>query len=231
MLFRSPGYSDNKRVRIEGEILFPGYYSLSTNDEKLSDLVGRAGLFTLEAFPKGARLERIMTADERLRMRDITKLLSSKDSLALTTVDMTTTFFVGINLQEAIDNPGGPEDIVLRHGDRLIIPQFTNTVKINGEVMYSNTTTYQKGKKMSYYIDKAGGFSQNAKKNKSYIVYLNGSVSKARKGNAKLIQPGCEVIVPAKQERKGMSTSEILSMSSTSASLATVVLALINLLR
>lgn len=228
---KSPGYSENKRVKIEGEILFPGYYSLSTNNEKLSDLIGRAGMFTPEAFPAGARLERKMTSEEKLRMKDITKLLSSKDSLALSTVDLTTSFYVGINLKEAVDNPGGPEDIVLRDGDRLIVPQFTNTVKINGEVMYSNTTTYQKGKNLSYYIDKAGGFSQNAKKNKSYIVYLNGSVAKARKGNAKLIQPGCEVIVPAKQERKGMSTSEILSMSSTSASLATVVLALINLLR
>lgn len=228
---KSPGYSESKRVRVDGEILFPGYYSLSTNNEKLSDLVNRAGMFTPEAFPAGARLERKMTPEEKLRLKDITKLLSSKDSLALATVDLTTTFFVGINLKEAIDNPGGPEDIVLRDGDRLIIPQFTNTVKINGEVMYSNTITYQKGKKLNFYIDKAGGFSQNAKKSKSYIVYLNGSVSKAKKGNTKLIQPGCEVIVPSKQERKGMSTSEILSMSSTSASLATVVLALINLLR
>ena len=232
---RSPGYALNRRVMVEGEVVFPGFYSLSTNDERLSDIISRAGMFSNQAYPAGARLERRMTDEERVRMRKTVETLSANDSIALAkTLEKlmeSTTFDVGINLQLAVDKPGSEADIVLRDGDRIIIPPFTNTVKINGEVMFSNTTPYIKGKNLLYYIDKAGGFSQKAMKNKCYVVYMNGSVSRGRKTSSKLIQPGCEIIVPSKQKREGMTTTEILSLSSTSASLATVVLALINLLK
>ena len=115
--------------------------------------------------------------------------------------------------------------------DRIIVPVFTNTVKINGEVMFSNTTPYVKGKSLKYYIEKAGGYSQRAKKSKAYVVYMNGSVAKAKKRSSKLVQPGCEIVVPARADREGLSTTEILSLGSTSASLATVVLALMSLLK
>ena len=232
---RSPGYSVNRRVIVEGEVTFPGYYSLATNTERLSDIMARVGDFSNEAYPEGARLERKMTDDERKRMRDIAEILSSNDSLALArAVDKllsATTYDVGINLKEAIEKPGGSADIVLREGDRIIIPVFTNTVRINGEVMFSNTTPYIKGKSLKYYIDRAGGYSEKAKKNKAYVVYMNGSVAKAKKRSSKLIQPGCEIVVPAKRDRDGLKTTEILSLGSTSASLATVVLALMNLLK
>ena len=232
---RSPGYSVNRRVIVEGEVTYPGYYSLATNTERLSDIMSRVGEFSNEAYPEGARLERKMTDDERKRMRDIAEILSSNDSLALSkAVDKllsSTTYDVGINLKEAIEKPGGSADIVLRDGDRIVIPVFTNTVRINGEVMYSNTTPYVKGKSLKYYIERAGGYSEKAKKNKAYVVYMNGSVSKAKKRSSKLVQPGCEIVVPAKRDRDGLKTTEILSLGSTSASLATVVLALMNLLK
>lgn len=232
---RSPGYSVNRRVIVEGEVTFPGYYSLATNTERLSDIMARVGDFSNEAYPEGARLERKMTDDERKRMRDIAEILSSNDSLALArAVDKllsATTYDVGINLKEAMEKPGGNADIVLRDGDRIIIPVFTNTVRINGEVMYSNTTPFVKGKNLKFYIEKAGGYSEKAKKNKAYVVYMNGSVAKAKKRSSKLVQPGCEIVVPAKRDRDGLKTTEILSLGSTSASLATVVLALMNLLK
>lgn len=228
---KSPGHIDVKRVIVDGEVLFPGNYSLKTNNERLSDLIERAGLFTSEAYPEGARLERTMTEEERMRMKDLAKIISADDSLALASIDMATTFYVGIDLKRAIEKPGCDEDITLRDGDRIIVPEFTNTVKMNGEVMYSNTISYNQGKRLKYYVDKAGGYTQNAKKNKAYVIYMNGSVAKARKASSKLIQPGCEIVVPSKGERDGMTTSEILSLSSTSASLATVVIALLNLVR
>jgi len=232
---RSPGYSVNRRVIVEGEVTFPGYYSLMTNNECLSDIMERVGQFSNEAYPEGARLVRTMTDDERVRMHNIAEILAANDSITLArTLDKlqnSTTYEVGINLKEAIEEPGGAADIVLRDGDRIIIPVFTNTVKINGEVMYSNTTPFVKGKNLKYYIEKAGGFSEKAKKNKAYVVYMNGSVSKAKKRSSKLVQPGCEIIVPARQQRDGLKTTEILSLGSTSASLATVVLALMNLLK
>ena len=232
---RSPGYSVNRRVIVEGEVTFPGYYSLATNNERLSDIMERVGQFSSEAYPEGARLERKMTDDERARMHDIAEILAGNDSIALAkAVDKLinmSTFEVGINLKEAVEKPGGPADIVLRDGDRIIVPVFTNTVKINGEVMFSNTTPYVKGKNLKYYIEKAGGYSQRAKKSKAYVVYMNGSVAKAKKRSSKLVQPGCEIVVPARQVREGLTATEILSLGSTSASLATVVLALMSLLK
>ncbi len=228
---KSPGYSENRRVLVEGEVLFPGYYSLSSKNERLSDIVSRAGLFTEEAYPAGARLERTMTDEEKLRLKDMTKMLTKNDSASMDVIDMATTFNVGIDLQAAIDEPGGQEDIYLRDGDRLFVPEFSNTVKMNGQVMYSNTIPYVNGKNLMYYIDKAGGYSEDARKSRSYVVYANGTVTKARKHSGKLIQPGCEIVVPAKSERERMTTTEILSLSSTSASLATVVIALINLFK
>ena len=232
---RSPGYSVNRRVIVEGEVTFPGYYSLMTNNGCLSDIMERVGQFSNEAYPEGARLVRTMTDDERVRMHNIAEILAANDSITLARtlekLQNSSTYEVGINLKEAIEKPGGAADIVLRDGDRIIIPVFTNTVKINGEVMYSNTTPFVKGKNLKYYIEKAGGFSEKAKKNKAYVVYMNGSVSKAKKRSSKLVQPGCEIIVPARQQRDGLKTTEILSLGSTSASLATVVLALMNLLK
>ena len=232
---RSPGYSVNRRVIVEGEVTFPGYYSLATNNERLSDIMERVGQFSSEAYPEGARLERKMTDDERARMHDIAEILAGNDSIALAKavnkLQNMTTFDVGINLREAVEKPGGPADIVLRDGDRIIVPVFTNTVKINGEVMFSNTTPFVKGKNLKYYIEKAGGYSQRAKRSKAYVVYMNGSVAKAKKRSSKLVQPGCEIVVPARQEREGLTATEILSLGSTSASLATVTLALMNLLK
>lgn len=232
---RSPGYSVNRRVIVEGEVTFPGYYSLATNNERLSDIMERVGQFSSEAYPEGARLERKMTDDERARMHDIAEILAGNDSIALAKavekLENMTTFDVGINLKEAVEKPGGAADIVLRDGDRIIVPVFTNTVKINGEVMFSNTTPFVKGKNLKYYIEKAGGYSQRAKKSKAYVVYMNGSVAKAKKRSSKLVQPGCEIVVPARQQRDGLTATEILSLGSTSASLATVVLALMSLLK
>ncbi|MCQ2067852.1 MAG: SLBB domain-containing protein [Bacteroidaceae bacterium] len=232
---RSPGYAVNRRVIIEGEVTFPGYYSLATNNERLSDIMNRVGPFSNEAYPEGARLERKMTDDERARMQDIAEILAGNDTVALARAlrqfRAINTFDVGINLKEATNKPGSAADIVLRDGDRIIVPVFTNTVKINGEVMFSNTTPYVKGKNLKYYIEKAGGYSQRAKKSKAYVVYMNGSVAKAKKRSSKLVQPGCEIVVPARQERQGLKSTEILSLGSTSASLATVVLALMNLVK
>ena len=232
---RSPGYSVNRRVIVEGEVTFPGYYSLATNNERLSDIMERVGQFSSEAYPEGARLERKMTDDEKARMHDIAEILAGNDSIALAKavkkLQNMTTFDVGINLKEAVEKPGGAADIVLRDGDRIIVPVFTNTVKINGEVMFSNTTPFVKGKNLKYYIEKAGGYSQRAKRSKAYVVYMNGSVAKAKKRSSKLVQPGCEIVVPARQQREGLTATEILSLGSTSASLATVTLALMNLLK
>ena len=135
---------------------------------------------------------------------------------------------MGIDLEEALKNPGGSADIVLREGDVISVPEMTSTVKINGAVMMPNTVTYIKGKKVGYYLDQAGGYSQNAKKTKKFIIYMNGEVTKV-KSRSKKVEPGCEIVVPnkVKQNRIG----EVIGYATSFASLATMIASLANLLK
>ena len=228
---RSPMYYEQQNVEITGEVAFAGTYVLDRKELRLSDIVKNAGGITNKAYIKGARLERRMTAEQRQRTLDALKTVQKQmDSLDISTIEVKPVIQVGIELDKALAEPGCDADIVLEDGDRLVIPQLTNTVKVDGQVMFPNAVAYKDGAKLKHYIEQAGGYGMNAKKSKAIVVYMNGTVAKAKKNSKDLIQPGCQIIVPSKLARKGMSTTEILSLSSTSASLATVVLALINLL-
>lgn len=233
---KSPGYFKQENVVIEGEVLFNGTYALEKKNQRLSELVASAGGLTPQAYAQGARLVRAMTDEEKARLETTmeTSLQLAKDkadSLAIRNKIMNQTDYpVGIELDKALAKPGSDADVTLRDGDRLIIPQYSNTVKMSGEVMYVNTVSYKKGKGLRYYLDQAGGYSNEAKKSKVYIVYMNGTVARANRLNRNAIQPGCEIVVPIK-DRERMKTTEILSLGSTSASLATVIIALTNILR
>ncbi|GAP72888.1 putative polysialic acid transport protein [Candidatus Symbiothrix dinenymphae] len=225
---QSPSYSAQQNVRLEGEVLFPGTYALNKKSERLSDIVKRAGDLTPEAYVKGARLMRKMTETEKFKARQIRMLAQGADSINLAAPD--TTYAVGINLEAALKNPKSDYDVVLKESDVLIIPEFNSTVKISGAVMYPNTVGYGSTNKLSYYIEQAGGYTDHAKKGGGYIVYMNGTVSKARNA-AKYIEPGCEIIIPTKVERQKLSTGEIISIGTSVASLATMVMVLINSLK
>ena len=233
---KSPGYYKQENVTIEGEVLFGGTYALTKKNQRLSELVASAGGLTPQAYAKGARLVRAMTEEEKLLMETTleTSLQMAKDkedSVSIRNKIMSKTDYpVGIELEKALEKPGSDVDVTLRNGDKLIIPQYSNTVKMSGEVMYMNTVSYKKGKGLNYYLDQAGGYSTEAKKSKAYIVYMNGTVARANKMNRNAIQPGCEIVVP-KKDKERLKTTEILSLSSTSASLATVIIALTNILR
>ena len=225
---RSPGFKEQRNVSIEGEALFPGDYTLTTKNMRLSELVKAAGGVTQEAYVKGARIERLINEEERLRMETLMRTIKGqddKDTIKTEKIDLGDTYYVGINLEKALKNPGGNEDITLREGDRLFIPEYNATVKISGDVMYPNTVSYIEGKPVNYYINEAGGYGARAKKSKTFIVYQNGKVSV--KGKNK-IEPGCEIIVPSKPKKTPMSLTGILSIGTTLASLATVIVALLK---
>lgn len=230
---RSPGYQEQQNLKVEGEVLFPGTYVLAKKNYRLSELIEAVGGLTHEAYVKGARLERQMTMEEQVRMKAALRAskLGGKDSIDIDKLDLSTTYSVGIELDKALENPGSEQDVVLREGDRLVVPQYINTVKINGEVMYPNTVSYLKGKKLKHYIEQSGGYSSNAKKSQTYIVYMNGTIARAKGGGKNLIQPGCEIIVPTKPERKGLSLPEILSIGTSTASLATMIATIANLIK
>ncbi|WP_373827373.1 SLBB domain-containing protein [Bacteroides heparinolyticus] len=231
---RSPAYQEQRTVSLVGEVLFGGSYTLLKKNERLSELVERAGGVTPEAYVKGARLIRKRNDEERRREMDALRMARSgegKDSIAVEKLAISENYTVGMDMEKALANPGSDYDVVLREGDVVYIPEFINTVKISGSVMYPNTVTWTKGAKLKYYINMAGGYGENAKKKKVYIINLNGTVSRAKKYSTDLIQPGCEIVVPTKKERQGLKITEILSMGSMTASIAAMVATVANTLK
>ena len=251
MIRQSPAYVEQQNVSITGEVMFAGLYTLDRRNARLSELFKKAGGATDQAYLKGARIIRKANEQEKQRMEAVLKMqreelqknllqlaASSNNSSALTQsskdvertniekFNVPSEYPVGIDLPEALANPGSDADIILREGDRLVIPQYNGTVKINGAVMFANTVAYEKGKKPSYYIDQAGGFAADALKSKAYIIYMNGKVAKLSHG-AK-VQPGSEIIIPAKLKRK-MSTAEMMSMGTSMSSIAAMIATIANM--
>jgi protein involved in polysaccharide export with SLBB domain len=230
---RSPGYQAQQNVVIDGEILFGGNYAMTNREERLSDLVNKAGGPTNLAYLRGAKLTRVASAGEKKRMGDVIRLMSRQlgeamiDSLGIGVED---TFTVGIDLEKALTNPKGSADLVLREGDVVFIPKNTNTVTINGAVMVPNTVSYMKGKNVDYYLNQAGGYSDNAKKSKKFIVYMNGQVTKVKGSGKKQIEPGCEIIVPSKAKKKG-NIANILGYATSFSSLGMMIASIANLIK
>lgn len=246
---KSPGYKVQQNVTVEGEVQFTGDYSLTKQNERLSDLIKKAGGVTSIAYVAGARLERKMNEAERIRYEESMKMQKEQKETALmeqalksgrsisdmkstqtTTeekLEIPETYFVGIELDKALKDPGCDADIVLREGDRIVVPGFTSTVKISGEVMYPNTVAFEAGKKAKYYINQAGGYSSKAKKKRTYIIYMNGDVAKV--GSRTKVRPGCEIVVPQKAINR-MTTAETVTLGSGIASIATMIATLANIL-
>lgn len=243
---KSPGFSKQQNVVVDGEVMFSGTYTLQRKNTRLSDVIKAAGGVNDRGYAAGATLVRKINESERKRLEAARKMaLEQYEQLAAEeaaktgkSVDITNserikkfqiedTYSVGIELDKAIANPGSDADIVLREGDRIVVPQYTGTVKINGEVMYPNTVGFVKGKKASYYIDQAGGFNNKAKRGQTYIIYMNGMVAKVSH-NAKPM-PGCEIVVPAKATTK-MSIAETMTIGTSVASIATMIATLANIL-
>ena len=169
--------------------------------------------------------------EERRRETDVLRMAQSgegSDSIAVNKLAISDTYTVGVDMKKALSHPGSDYDLVLREGDIVYIPEYINTVKISGSVMYPNTVTWEEGAKLKHYINMAGGYGENAKKKKAYIIYLNGTVALAKKSDSDLIQPGCEIVVPTKSDRKRLQLSEIMGMSSMTATIAAMVATLTN---
>ena len=243
---KSPGYYKQQNVKVEGEVMFSGTYTLSKKNQRLSDIIKEAGGVNDRAFIEGARLERKTNEDERKRMEaalktakeqlealeldaaTVNQKIDLKNSEKIKKFEVPETYTVGIELDKALANPGGDADIVLREGDRIVVPQYNGTVKINGAVMYPNTVGYQKGKKAKYYINQAGGYSNKAKKSQAYIIYMNGTIAKVNDGARP--KPGCEIVIPEKEINK-MTIAEKMTIGTSVASIATMIATLANILK
>ena len=230
---RSPGYQAQQNVQITGEVIFGGTYAMTTTEERLSDLVKKAGGATSKAYLHGARLIRVANDEEKKRMRDVINLMNRQfgeammDSLGIRVED---TFSVGIDLEKAMAKPGSEYDLVLREGDVLSVPKLNNTVKVNGAVMMPNTVGYLSDKNANYYLDQAGGYALNAKKSKKFVIYMNGQVARIKGRSKDKIEPGCEIIVPSKKNKR-VNVGEILGYASSFGSLATMFATISNLIK
>lgn len=230
---RSPGYQAQQNVQVTGEVIFGGTYAMTTTEERLSDLVKKAGGATPKAYLRGAKLIRVANDEEKKRMRDVINLMNRQfgeammDSLGIRVED---TFSVGIDLEKAMTQPGSEYDLVLREGDVLDVPKMNNTVKVNGAVMMPNTVGYLSDKNANYYLDQAGGYALNAKKSKKFVIYMNGQVARIKGRSKDKIEPGCEIIVPSKKNKR-VNVGEILGYASSFGSLATMFATISNLIK
>ncbi|MDD3946013.1 MAG: SLBB domain-containing protein [Bacteroidales bacterium] len=229
---RSPGYQEQERVSLMGEVVFPGNYSKKKQNERLSSFIKRAGGVTPDAYLKGATLVRQMDAREQTMSEAALRLSkqSSRDSIMIDSIDLTrTSYYVGIDLEKIMEKPGRNGDIVMKAGDVVHIPIMNNVVKISGGVMYPNAVTYREDMSMNEYIDNAGGFVSRARRSKVYVVYMNNTVSK---GRGSKIEPGCEIIVPVKPERQGASWGDIVGVTTSVLSVISLTVAtLLNVSR
>jgi protein involved in polysaccharide export with SLBB domain len=230
---KSPGYQTQQNVYIEGEANFPGTYAMSKRESRLSDLVKAAGGLNAHAYVKGARLERRISPEERIRMRQVLDVVENQaekdDSTDLKKLDFGDIYYVGIQLDKALEEPGSDYDLVMREGDKIIVPEYNNTVTISGNVLYPNTVAYKKGKKASYYINQAGGYGNRARKHSAYIVHMNGTVNQVGEGERPT--PGCQIIIPSKQKMDPAKVTMWLGIGSTTAAIATALATIANLIK
>ena len=230
---RSPGYSAQQNVTVSGEVLYGGTYALTTKSERISSVIAKAGGATPFAYVKGAKLTRVANEEEIRRMQDVVNLLRRQvgdamiDSLG---INVQNTFTVGIDLEAALANPGSDADIVLREGDVISVPEYNNTVKIDGAVMMPNTVSFKKGESVKYYISQAGGYGQNAKKSKKFIIYMNGQIAEVKGSGKSQIEPGCEIIVPSKR-KKQINIGNVIGLASSITSLGTMAAAIAALVK
>ena len=233
---KSPTYRTQINVSVDGEIEYAGTYALTHKSERLSDLVKKAGGLNKFAYANGAKLIRKANDEEISRMKSVVNMMERElgekivDSL---NINIEHVYSVGIDLVAALENPGGDADIVLREGDRLTIPEMTNTVKINGAVMMPNTITYNRDMSVKDYIGQAGGYSNGARKSKAFVIYMNGQIAKVKKSDKAKIQPGCEIIVPAKNKTNNSkwNIQTILALASSLGSLGLTAASIANILK
>ncbi len=229
---RSPNYTEQQNVTIEGEVQFEGTYALSNKGQRLSEVLKQAGGLTKRAYPEGTKLLRLMTAEERDQMEVMLRTAqrnSGNDSIDVKKLVTNATYPVGIEMDKALVNPGSEDDPILRDGDRIIVPRYDGTVKINGEVLYPNTVRFKEGKNAKYYIDLAGGTTSTAKESQTIIIYMNGMVAKADRKHKP--RPGCQIVVPTKRKGRSMGIAEWLTIGSSTASIATMIATIANLVK
>ncbi|MCR5351193.1 MAG: SLBB domain-containing protein [Bacteroidales bacterium] len=229
VVHKSPAYNAQAHFNVTGQVNFPGTYSLTGRQERLSDAIRKAGGLTAFSSAKSARLTRTLSASE-LRQHDEAEeaLLQVGDSTITLETTHQDVIQVAISLDKALANPGGEYDILIRENDVLEIPMQSNTVQTRGAVMAPSALTYVPGRAAAYYIRKSGGFADRASRAHAYIIRANGNKRPLHAWTQVLA--GDELVVPLKEKKKTDANGTILTLSSTAASLATMTVAIMSVI-
>ena len=231
-----PSYREQMRVSIEGEVNYPGTYVITGNKERISDLVKRAGGLRSGAFPEGAFLLRKtfegLTANDSIILQNklatlkssFTDTVKAKQADSLLTGEMK---MLGLKLVRALDEPGSLDDIYLIEGDVIKIPQQLQTVQTFSGVYFPKKVVYRPGLSLRDVLRESGGVLPLGQKKKSYVVNANGSISTTKQflffRSYPKITPGSEVYVPVKKQGKGLSTAEIVGLTSALTSIVSMI--------
>jgi protein involved in polysaccharide export with SLBB domain len=235
---RKAGYLLPESVNVNGQVQYPGPYALSTRNERVSSILKRAGGYTADAFIEGAYLVHNKTAEEKKKEDEAIdrakKILKDSSALADLEAQKNIAYIkVPLNLASIFKNPGSEEDLVLKVGDEIFVPKYDGQIKVGGAVLLTTQVPYSKNNSFGNYITAAGGYSADAIKRKAYIVYANGEAARSKKflffTTRPKVRPGSEIIVPKKAEGNKVSTGELIGISSSIASLAGLIIALLRL--
>ncbi|MEO5890133.1 MAG: SLBB domain-containing protein [Ferruginibacter sp.] len=237
----NPGYFTQKTIRIQGEVLYPGEYVIITNDEKLSDVIYRAGGFKFTADPAGASLKRLNRIDSQavLRTQNISKLSATTKNNnfadSLTREATKPSDLIGINLQEIMTNRNITNNLIVEDGDEIFVPKKNQAVKVRGEALFPTQFAFEERLSLKDYIDKAGGFTSRAQKRKSFVLGANGNARRVKHflffKSYPAVQSGDEIFVPRKPDRAGLSTAEAIGVTSAGVGVLSVIIALLNNLK
>lgn len=226
---KAPSYHVQRTVHIYGEVRYPGAYSISSKNERISDLITRAGGLMPNAFVKGARMKRV-NANATLALEAVRHNLA--DSLITSVEKEINNSGLELRLESILQKPGTVYDYLLKEGDEIIIPEVTQEVRISGEVLNPIGMAYNEGEPLKYYINRSGGFTDNAMKRKVYVIYSDGTSKVTRDFFGRRYptpEPGSQIIIPQKPEKSKIdSTAKWLAIAST---LSTMMIAIVSIAR
>ncbi len=236
---RDPGYFEQQQITVSGEVFYPGSYTIQNKAERISDVLQRAGGFTSAAYPEAVSLIRL-NKGPKIQKEEKAKIFAGelKDSVKMDVTElMDPTVKIALNMRKILADPGNSENLLLEPGDILEVPKKDGLVKISGEVYSPTKVTFEEGEKLNYYLSRAGGITDEARKNRAYVIYANGQIAKTEKylfGLVKKyprIQPGADIVVPAKAVKTKASTAEVVGIAGVLVSMAGVTISILNALR
>ena len=229
-------YEKPEMVTVSGAVHYAGKYVLANKQDRVYDVIQRAGGLTSVANVEGVRIKRPIQAKQIEDLENVNLNLGKKDSiqnkLEKKLKEDLKYATIPVDWKSIVKNPKSNTNVTLFPGDEIEVVAFNEGVKVTGNVLLTSEIPYNRNKGFAYYINAAGGIDAKGWKKKAYIIYPNGKADVASSflffKNYPKVTPGSQIIVPEKPETKKMSTGEFVSIAGVLASLAGVIIAILR---